>query len=83
MRKRLIKVLVISLLSSVLFISGAALGNREGKASQKKIYHADMTSPSGLQKLLDQRASEGWRLVAVSEGNQDGNNVLVVVFDKE
>jgi hypothetical protein len=83
MTKWLIKVLGISLLSSVLFISGAAFGNYAVKASQKKTYHADMAVPAGLQKLLDQRASEGWRLVAVSEGNQDGNPVLVVVFDKE
>jgi hypothetical protein len=83
MRKWLIKVLGISLLSSVLFISGAVFGNYEVKASQKKTYHTDMAVPAGLQKLLDQRASEGWRLVAVSEGNQDGNNMLVVVFDRE
>jgi hypothetical protein len=83
MGKWLIKVLGISLLSSSLFISGAVFGNYEVKASQKKTYHTDMAVPAGLQKLLDQRASEGWRLVAVSEGNQDGNNVLVVVFDKE
>ena len=83
MKKRLIKVLGISLLSSCLFIAGAALGNHEVKASQKKTYHSDMTVPAGLQKLLDQRGAEGWRFVAVSEGNQDGNTVLVVVFDKD
>lgn len=83
MREWVIKVLGISLLSLLLFISGAVFGNYEVKASQKKTYHTDMAVPSGLQKLLDQRASEGWRLVTVSEGNQDGNSVLVVVFDKE
>jgi len=83
MKKRLIKVLAILLLSALLFISGAIFGNYEVKASQKKTYHTDMAVPAGLQKLLDQRASEGWRFVAVSEGNQDGNPVLVVVFDKE
>ncbi len=83
MRKRLMKIIGISLLSSFLFISGAIFGNHEVKASPRKTYHTDMTFPNGLQKLLDQRASEGWRFAAVSEGNQDGNPVLVVVFDKE
>jgi hypothetical protein len=83
MKKRLLKVLSISLLSLLLFVSGATFGNYKVKASQKKAYHTDMAVPAGLQKLLDQRTSEGWRFVAVSEGNQDGNSVLVVVFDKE
>jgi hypothetical protein len=82
MKKTFIKVLGISLLSTLLFVAGTILGNYEVKASQTKVYHSDMTTPEGLQKLLDQRASEGWRFVAVSEGNQDGNSVLVVVFDK-
>lgn len=83
MKKRLIKVLGISLASLLLFVSGATFGNYGVKASQKRTYHSDMAVPAGLQKLLDQRTSEGWRFVAVSEGNQDGNAVLVVVFDKE
>jgi hypothetical protein len=83
MKNWLIKVLGISLLSSLLFVSGATFGNYEVKASQKKTYRSDTTFPNGLQQLLSQRAAEGWRFVAVSEGNQDGNSVLVVVFDKE
>ncbi|HET9364352.1 MAG TPA: DUF4177 domain-containing protein [Candidatus Angelobacter sp.] len=83
MEKWFIRVLVVSFVSILLFASGAAFGNYEVKASPKKIYHTDMAVPAGVQKLLNQRASEGWRLVAVSEGNQDGNSVLVVVFEKE
>ena len=83
MEKLFIKFIGISLLSVLLFVSGATFGNYEVKASQKRVYHSDMTTPNGLQKLLDQRASEGWRFVTVSEGNQDGGTFLVVVFDKE
>ncbi|HET9280954.1 MAG TPA: hypothetical protein VFR24_03225 [Candidatus Angelobacter sp.] len=83
MEKWFIRVLAVSFLSILLFALGAVFGNYEVKASQKKTYHTDTAVPAGLQKLLDQRASEGWRLVAVSEGDQDGNSVLVVVFDKE
>ncbi|HEY1938636.1 MAG TPA: hypothetical protein VGJ33_11935 [Candidatus Angelobacter sp.] len=83
MKKWLIKGLGMSLLSALLFVSGATFGNYEVKASQKRTYHSDMTLPNGMQQLLNQRASEGWRFVALSEGNQDGNTVLVVVFDKE
>ena len=83
MEKRFIKVLVISFLSMLLFVLGATFGNYEVKASQKKTYHTDMSLPAGLQNLLNLRAEEGWRFVSVSEGVQDGNSVLVVVFDKE
>jgi len=83
MEKWLIKFLGISLLSLLLFVSGATFGNYEVKASQKRTYHSEMTTPNGLQQLLNQRASEGWQLVAVSEGNQDGNSVLVAVFYRE
>ena len=83
MAKWLIKVLGILLLSSFLFVLGAVFGNYKVKASPRKTYHSDMAVPSGLQKLLDIRTSEGWQFVAVSEGNQDGNTVLVVVFEKE
>jgi len=83
MEKWLAKVLGISLLSLFLFVSGATFGNYEVRASQKRTYHSDTVVPNGVQQLLNQRASEGWRFVAVSEGNQDGNTVLVVVFDRE
>ena len=85
MKKSFIKVLGISLLLllTLMFVLGSRFGNYEVKASQKRTYHTDLTFPNGVQKLLDQRASEGWRLVAMSEGPQDGNTVLVVVFDKE
>jgi len=83
MEKWFIKIIGISLLSALIFVSGATFGNYEVRASQKRTYHSDTVSPNGVQKLLDQRASEGWRFIAMSEGNQDGNSVLVVVFDKE
>jgi hypothetical protein len=83
MEKWLIKFFGISLLSLLLFISGATFGNHGVKASQKRTYQSETTTPNGLQQLLTRRASEGWRFVAVSEGSQDGSNVLVVVFDRE
>ena len=83
MEKWFIKIIGISLLLSLIFVSGATFGNYEVRASQKRTYHSDTLFPNGLQKLLDQRVSEGWRLTAMSERNQDGASVLVVVFDKE
>jgi hypothetical protein len=38
--------------------------------------------PDGIQAVLDQRAAEGWRLVAMSEG-KGVNAVVVLVFEKE
>ncbi len=42
MEKLFIKFIGISLLSVLLFVSGATFGNYEVKASQKRVYHSDM-----------------------------------------
>jgi hypothetical protein len=83
MQKHFSQIVITLCLLCLVFLSGAVSNGHRVEAAPKRTYRSDMAVPAGVQALLDQRAAEGWRLVTMSEGNQDGNTVLVLVFDKE
>ena len=81
MQKSVRQIVMSAGLICALFVCSAFFNGT--KETPKRTYRSDITTPYGVQHLLDQRAAEGWRFVAMSEGSQDGNTVLVLVFEKE
>lgn len=77
------RITIHTLLVCFAFTLGALLVGRRVEAAPKRVYRSDVTVPNSVQRVLDQRASEGWRLITMSEGNQDGAVYLVLVFERE
>jgi hypothetical protein len=82
--QKLFNQIAISLsLLFLVFVCGTQFSVRGAEPKPAHVYLSDMTLPNRVQLVLSQRAQEGWRFVAMSNGNQDGQTVMVLVFEKE
>lgn len=83
MKKRVSQVAISLCLLFFVFLCGTLFSARGEEPKPKHMYLSDMTLPNRVQLVLSQRAQEGWRFLAMSNGNQDGQAVMVLVFEKE
>ncbi len=84
MQKHFHRIVITLLLLCVVLVSGAVLNSRRVEAAPKRTYRADVANSLTAQTVLDQRAAEGWRLVATAGyTNQSGGPELLLVFEKE
>ncbi len=84
MRKRLNLLLMLICLLNVICISTVAFNARPARAATKKVYKSEVVSTGSIQATLDQRAAEGWQLVAASAHSTSVNtDVTVLIFEKQ
>jgi len=83
MSRSFVRIIIHTLLLCFAFVSGSVLNSRRIEAAPKRVYRSEIVIPNTVQKVLDQRSAEGWRLITMSEGVQDGGTFLVLVFEKE
>ncbi len=88
MQKHLNRIFMATCLANLILLGSLALNSRPASAAARKVYKAEVvTGTSGVQSMLDQRASEGWRLVSASGyAYPNGTNteaVTVLIFEKD
>jgi len=84
MRKHLNSLLMLLCLFTVILVSTVVLKERPVTAANKKVYKAEVVSTGSVQATLDQRAAEGWQLVAASSHSTSVNtDVTVLIFEKQ
>lgn len=88
MQKYINRIFVATCLANLVFLGSLAINSHPASAAAKKVYKAEVvTGTSSVQSMLDQRASEGWRLASASGyAYPNGTNteaVTVLIFEKE
>lgn len=83
MQKRFSQIAMSLCLLFFVFVCGTQFSARGAEPKPAHLYLSDMTVPNQVQLVLSQRAQEGWRFVAISNGNQNGQAVMVLVFEKD
>jgi hypothetical protein len=78
MTRKLNPILFASLLI-VILVGMLALNWRPTRAATKKVYKSELVNTGSIQATLDERAAEGWQLVAVTAYS----NSTLLVFEKQ
>ena len=83
-RKRLNLVVILVCLLNVIFLSTVAFNGRPASAATKRVYKSEMVPTGSIQATLDERAAEGWQLVAASSHSTSVNtDITVLIFEKQ
>ena len=83
LRKRLNLFLMIICLFNVICLSTIVFKQDPVRAETKKVYKAELVPTGSVQATLDQRAGEGWQLVAASSHSTSINtDVTILIFEK-
>ncbi len=88
MQKHLNRILMVTCVANLILLGSLTFNSHPASAAAKKVYKAEVvTGTSGVQSMLDQRTSEGWRLVSASGyAYPNGTNteaVTMLIFEKE
>jgi uncharacterized membrane protein len=85
MCKRLNFLLMLVVLLNVIFLATITFNGWSARAAAKKTYKAEIvvTDTTKIQTTLDQRAAEGWQLVAASGHTSTAEDVIVLIFEKQ
>jgi len=69
---------------NVVLLGTATFNGRSARAATKKVYKSEVVPTGSIQATLDERAAEGWQLVAASAHSTAVNtDVTVLIFEKQ